>query len=461
MVVQASDNGAAFTVQISNAAGTTTSAPFVLTAGIGPAITAQPQDVTVDAGQAPTLTVAATGTAPMTYQWFRNSSGLSGATSASYTGPISSATDTGTVFTVVISNSIGTVTSAPATLTVKPLSTPLAFSFISGKTYGDTPFPVSATSASPGAITYSVVSGPATVSGSEVTLNGVGTVVLSASQAATGNYAAAVASASFTVSPATPLAQLSIYPFEDIWRSQLCGSGQLSLPGGGDVHHHWRSGHPQWLSLSLSTAQVRSASPPRRQPPQTTLRQRQLPASTSQRQHPCSHSLRSLHIPMAIPPSAYVASSVSPGLIAYAVDSGPATISGSTLTITGVGVVTLSASQVASGNYSSAAATTSFAATAASPTLAFATIPSKSYGDAPFNVSATSASTGAVTYNVVSGPASVSGSTVTIAGTGSVVLAASQAARRQLYLGHNHGQLQRRPCNTTSHLHTGRTQNLR
>jgi hypothetical protein len=64
----------------------------------------------------------------------------------------------------------------------------------------DPPFTVAATSNSPGAITYSVRYGPAQISGSLVTLDGTaGTVALLASQAASGDYEAATAQASFNV----------------------------------------------------------------------------------------------------------------------------------------------------------------------------------------------------------------------------------------------------------------------
>src|SRR5262249_12787119 len=57
---------------------------------------------------------------------------------------------------------------------------------------------------SSGTITYSVVSGPATVSGNIVTLTGVGSVTLEASQAASGPYAAATRQTTFDVAKATP-----------------------------------------------------------------------------------------------------------------------------------------------------------------------------------------------------------------------------------------------------------------
>jgi hypothetical protein len=64
----------------------------------------------------------------------------------------------------------------------------------------DPPFTVAATSDSPGAFTYSLSSGPATIAGSTVTLAGVtGTVTLIATQAASVPYAAGSATTSFTV----------------------------------------------------------------------------------------------------------------------------------------------------------------------------------------------------------------------------------------------------------------------
>jgi Bacterial Ig-like domain (group 3) len=88
-----------------------------------------------------------------------------------------------------------------ASLTVAPAVPALSFAGIAPQTYGNAPFAVSASSASSGAVTYTVVSGPATIAGSMVTLTAAGTVVLGASQAASGNYAAATATISFTVSP--------------------------------------------------------------------------------------------------------------------------------------------------------------------------------------------------------------------------------------------------------------------
>ena len=107
--------------------------------------------------------------------------------------------------------------------------------------------------------------------------------------------------------------------------------------------------------------------------------------------------------------------------------SGPATISGATVTLTGAGTVVLQASEAADSNYAAGSKTATFTVGLGTPTIAF-TVSNQSYGAAPFAVSATSNSTGAFTYTVVSGPATISGSTVTLTGAGTVVLMASEAA---------------------------------
>ena len=83
-----------------------------------PVITTQPAGVTVSPGQQATFTVAATGAAPLSYQWQKNTANISGATSASYTTPATTSSDNGSSFDVIVTNSSGTVTSQPAMLTV-------------------------------------------------------------------------------------------------------------------------------------------------------------------------------------------------------------------------------------------------------------------------------------------------------------------------------------------------------
>ena len=81
-------------------------------------IATQPSNVSVTVGQSATFSVVASGTAPLTYQWKRNGSNISGATAASYNTPATVIGDNGATFTVVVSNSAGSATSTSATLSV-------------------------------------------------------------------------------------------------------------------------------------------------------------------------------------------------------------------------------------------------------------------------------------------------------------------------------------------------------
>lgn len=90
----------------------------VNTSAVPPTIITQPSSQTVLVGQTATFTVVAGGTAPLSYQWQTNDADIPGAASASYTTPPTTTADTGSSFTVVVSNIAGSLTSVPATLTV-------------------------------------------------------------------------------------------------------------------------------------------------------------------------------------------------------------------------------------------------------------------------------------------------------------------------------------------------------
>src|ERR1700722_18429531 len=122
-----SDNGSAFKVVVSNSTGSVTSSAATLmvnSAVVAPTISAQPANQAVTAGQTATFTVTASGTAPLSYQWQKNGTNISGATSASYTTPATASTDNGSTFKVVVSNSAGSVTSSAASLTVNAAGVP-------------------------------------------------------------------------------------------------------------------------------------------------------------------------------------------------------------------------------------------------------------------------------------------------------------------------------------------------
>jgi len=82
-----------------------------------PAITAQPVNTSVPMGLTATYSVTATGTAPQ-YQWSKNGAAIQGANASTYVTPATGFDDTGTSFTVTVTNPAGVVTSDAATLTV-------------------------------------------------------------------------------------------------------------------------------------------------------------------------------------------------------------------------------------------------------------------------------------------------------------------------------------------------------
>ncbi len=69
--------------------------------GTQPSVTTQPASVSVVPGQTATFSVAATGTAPLSYKWMKNGTAITGATSSSYTTPATTTSDSGSKFTVM------------------------------------------------------------------------------------------------------------------------------------------------------------------------------------------------------------------------------------------------------------------------------------------------------------------------------------------------------------------------
>ena len=112
-----------YTVIVTNSAGSITSAAATLTVNATPApitaptLTSQPSPLTLTTGQAATLTLAASGTAPLTYQWSKDGVALTGATAASYSLASATTADAGS-YSVTVTNSAGSVTSNSVAVTV-------------------------------------------------------------------------------------------------------------------------------------------------------------------------------------------------------------------------------------------------------------------------------------------------------------------------------------------------------
>ena len=100
-----------------SSSGTTTT-----TTVSAPTITAQPASQTIAVGSAASFSVTASSTETPTYQWYKDSSAISGATSSTYAISSAATSDAGSYY-VTVSNSGGTTTSSTATLTVSSTST--------------------------------------------------------------------------------------------------------------------------------------------------------------------------------------------------------------------------------------------------------------------------------------------------------------------------------------------------
>jgi hypothetical protein len=105
-----------FTLLATNASGTA-SASATLTVRAAPVIASSPSDLTVFAGERAAFAVTVTGFPAPTFQWRRNGTAIPGATSATFTLASALAADAAR-YDVVVTNALGSATSAAATLTV-------------------------------------------------------------------------------------------------------------------------------------------------------------------------------------------------------------------------------------------------------------------------------------------------------------------------------------------------------
>ena len=232
-------------------------------------------------------------------------------------------------------------------LEVTAASQLITFTSLANRTFGDAPFTLSATGGASGNPVTFAATGPATITENTVTITGAGLVTVRASQAGNGNYLAAPdVDQSFIVNPAAQTINFGVLADKTFGEAAF----DVSATGGA-------SGNP----------------------------------------------------------------------VTFAV-SGPATVVGSTVTITGAGLVTVTASQAGNANYLAAAdVSRAFVVAKAAQTISFGVLADKTFGDAAFDVSATGGASGNPVTFAVSGPATIVGSTVTITGAGLVTVMASQA----------------------------------
>src|SRR5438552_1165340 len=254
-----------FSTGCSGLASTTTTGP----AATAPSITIQPVAISVTAGQTASFSVAATGTAPLNYQWKKNGVAVNGASSSTFSTPATSSSDNGGQFTVLVSNSAGSVTSSTAILTVNASIPPLqvASSQLPGGTAGSAYSATLSASGGTSPYSWSVSSGtlPTGLSlSSSGTLSGTPTVAgafpftVAVKDAASGSASAnlsinVVTAAAPSVSISSPANGVTVSGTTTV--SGVASDGltitsvQLSVDGGAFAN---ASGTTNW-SFSLNT----------------------------------------------------------------------------------------------------------------------------------------------------------------------------------------------------------------
>jgi hypothetical protein len=257
--------------------------------------------------------------------------------------PTSAVSASGNLSVTVTTAAPGGGTSNAQSLKVGLKAQTITFGAVPNHKFGDAPFTLNATASSGLSVTFTVLSGPATVSGNTLTLTGAGTVVVQASQAGNNSFdVAPTVNQNVTVTKATPTVKVT--------------GGSYGYDG----------------QAHAATVVVTGVGGAVLTPPALTY---------------------------------------SPG--------GTAPVNG--------GTYTASANFAGDANYTTATGSATVTITPAAQHITFGAIPGHTFGDAPFAVSASASSNLAVTFSIVSGPATVSAGVITITGAGSVTVRASQA----------------------------------
>lgn len=259
--IQTTDAGS-YTVIATNSAGTATSSAATLTVLTAPSIVTHPQNVSATVGGSMTLNVVAMGTAPLTYQWKKGGTAITGATSASYTISNVQSTDAGS-YTVTVTNSVGSVTSNAATLTVSsaPLVTsqPQGASVVVGSSVS---FSVTATGSAP--FTYQWQKGGVAISGATAATYSI----TSAQLTDAGNYTVVVtngsgsatsSAATLTVSASAVAPSITTQPQS---ATVTVGSGAtftVAASGTAPITYQWQKGGVAISGATSTTYLIASA----------------------------------------------------------------------------------------------------------------------------------------------------------------------------------------------------------
>jgi hypothetical protein len=311
----------------------------------------------------------------------------------------------------------------------------ITFATIPTKAFGAVPFSLTATSSAgmnyP--ITYSS-SDPtiATVSSNKVTITGVGSCLITASQPGDFIYKAATnVSRTLTVTQGSQTIPFSA----PASRSYSTSTFTLPLNSSAGLSVSYSSSSSSVATISGNVVTIAG-------PGSTVITATQAgnanykAAPTVNQTLVVSQAAQTITFP-AIASKAYGAPSFNLGATATSglpityssSNTNVATVSGNTVTIRGVGSTTITASQAGNANYVAAPSVgQSLTVTKAAQTITFTAPTAQTYGNSSFTLSATASSGLPVTFTSANtNVATISGNTVTIKGAGTVSITASQS----------------------------------
>ncbi|SDL84949.1 Por secretion system C-terminal sorting domain-containing protein [Daejeonella rubra] len=323
---------------------------------------------------------------------------------------------------VGLSNNTFTISSTGSSAATQTIT----FNEITDKTFGAIPFAITATASSGLPVTFSIVSGPATISGNTITLTGTGTVVVKALQAGNVNYKEISAERTFKVLQGT---QTLI--FNEI-ADKTFGANPFTIiataSSGLPVTFSIVSGPASISGNTISLTGAGTVVVKALQAENTIFNQ--VSIERTFKVLPATQTLTFNEIAdktFGANPFTITATASSGQPVTFSIVSGPASISGNTITLTGAGTVVVKALQPGNVNYKEISAERTFRVLQGTQTLIFNEITDKTFGANPFTITATASSGQPVTFSIVSGPASISGNTITLTGAGTVVVKALQA----------------------------------
>lgn len=304
----------------------------------------------------------------------------------------------------------------------------ISFNNIGEKTYGDIPFALSASASSGLPVTFTLVSGPATLTGNTITITGVGTVVVRASQAGNDSFnPASDVDQIFNVIKANPTITWNdpaniTYPTAlgaDQLNAIVLGAGGASLAGAfvyiPDTGAVLNAGPEQTLSVTFTPTDTVNYNPVTQIAKINVLKAGQAIDWSNPANIVYGTSLSAVQLNAIVS----VTGSTPAGALTYSPVSG---------IILGAGLgQTLSVTAEETPNYNSATKTVTINVLKAEQTITFANPGNKNLGDAPFALSASASSGLPVSFTLVSGPATLIGNTLTLNAAGTVVVRASQS----------------------------------